>query len=62
MKYTTGFFIAFCCSFIVNKSIFWAIIQGFGSWFYAIYWMFRYTDIPHSIGKYVGIHDILTSS
>jgi hypothetical protein len=37
---TFGTALAITISWSVNKSILWAIVQGFFSWFYVIYYVF----------------------
>lgn len=39
---TFGCLIAVVASWSVNVSVFWAIVHGFCSWFYVIYWVFAY--------------------
>lgn len=41
--YTSNFgaILAIVISWSVNKSIFWAIVHGFFSWFYVLYYMIR---------------------
>lgn len=35
--HTTGALVAVLCSIIVNKSVFWAFVHYFFSWFYVVW-------------------------
>lgn len=37
-----GMILAVILSWMVNHSVFWAILHFFCSWFYVIYWVFAY--------------------
>lgn len=37
-----GSALAIAISWTANKSLFWAIVHGIFSWFYVIYYAFRY--------------------
>lgn len=37
-----GMVIACILSWTVNHSILWAILHSFCSWFYVVYWIFKY--------------------
>lgn len=42
---TLGTLIAVLISWSVNKSVLWAIIHGFLSWFYVIYYLLFKTNV-----------------
>ena len=45
MLSTLGGLVAVALSWIVNKSICWAILHFFFSWFYVIYWVIKYSKL-----------------
>ncbi len=44
-KFTIGGIVAIVLSWVVNHSVFWAILHFFCGWFYVIYWVLTKTEI-----------------
>lgn len=40
---TIGCWLAAILSYVINKSIWWAILHFLCNWFYVGYWIFKYT-------------------
>jgi hypothetical protein len=52
-SFLPGAVIAACMSYAINQSILWLILHAIFGWWYAVYWLFTYTNFREWILQWV---------